>query len=251
MKHFSDIEIEEAFKKVPQFVREELTQGEKIPTAIAGIGKKQSLRIDQIGLLAELNRNMLLGLIDPPGFLQEMLAAGIPHKDAREIMSEINQKIFVPLREEIQKGTAPASPKALQGTAQPPKPPAPPRPTGPWPRQPQPSMPRPQVFAPPPQSPRYTSAAESQLPAGMKFAAPSKEMGGIKKEKSTDAGIGTPLQQALRAVTPPQNLPGTPAPAGAPPTPQPPQAPVQEQAPLPPVPAKNPGSIDPYREPIG
>jgi hypothetical protein len=62
------------------------------------------LHIDQIGLVAELNVQMLLGLVTPPEFLQELITAGIPDKDARQIMTEINQKIFAPLREQMEKG---------------------------------------------------------------------------------------------------------------------------------------------------
>ncbi|MDO8593666.1 MAG: hypothetical protein Q7R59_02115 [bacterium] len=134
MKKYSDAELIKMTNDAPKPVREAI---ENIQTAfdVADIGQKHGLHIDQIGTLAELNRNMILGLVNPQEFLQELITtAKIPDKDAREIMTEINQKIFVPLREEMRNGPptpeataghggmsaepATPSPKATQGTAQ-------------------------------------------------------------------------------------------------------------------------------------
>lgn len=104
MKHFTDQEIEQAIKRSPKLIQNEIMTGEDTAVIIAGLGKTRGLHIDQIGTLAELNRNMLLGLISPDEFLKDLIEAKIPEKDARDIMKEINEKIFVPLREEMRKG---------------------------------------------------------------------------------------------------------------------------------------------------
>jgi hypothetical protein len=100
MKHFTDQEIADALKKVPKLIQDELSSGEDTAVVLAQMGQKYKLHVDQIGTLAELNRNMLLGLVGPSEFLQDLVTAGISDKDAREIMKEINEKIFVPLRKE-------------------------------------------------------------------------------------------------------------------------------------------------------
>lgn len=105
MRHFTNQEIADATKKVPKLIQDELSSGEDTAVVLAQMGQRYKLHIDQIGILAELNRNMLLGLVGPEEFLKELIAAGVSDKDAREIMTEINQKIFVPLRKEEEKGS--------------------------------------------------------------------------------------------------------------------------------------------------
>lgn len=107
MKKFTREQIDDAYKNVPPSVRDMLDPGYEIAELIAGLGKRLGLHVDVIGKIAELNRNMLLGLITPPEFLQELLAAGISDADAKQIITEINQQIFVPLREGLRKGGAP------------------------------------------------------------------------------------------------------------------------------------------------
>lgn len=123
MKHYSTKELLAASEKVPSSIQEALSSETTIST-ISNLGTKFQLHIDQIGLVAELNVQVLLGLIGPEEFLKELIVAGIPDKDAREIMTEINQKIFIPLRKkEEEKGgtTAPEvrpSPEILKGEPQ-------------------------------------------------------------------------------------------------------------------------------------
>jgi|SRR3989344_949367 len=288
MKRYSDTEIIQRTNTAPQPVRDVI---EDVQTAlyIAELGQKYSLHIDKIGMLAELNRNMLLGLVGPEEFLQELVAAGIQDKDAREIMTEINQKIFVPLREQMKKrpptATEPVKPVAPQM--------APSRPMGaPAPLYARPTQ-APGVVGPPPQSPSYFHL-ENKIPA------PPKAMQGAVPVRSTQSsgrppisnsaplppksvlppragldpkrlledheephidikGAETPLQQALRTVLPPANLPGvithpplTPPAPIAPPQPPLPPTPPKPIPPTPlvsPIPPK-PYSADPYREPI-
>lgn len=82
---------------------------------VTGLGTRLGLHIDQIGKIAALNVQMLLGLVSPEEFLKELIAAKVPEKDAREIMTEINQKIFMPLRDEMRKETevAPEQPRTF------------------------------------------------------------------------------------------------------------------------------------------
>jgi hypothetical protein len=121
MKYFTDQEIEDATRKATKLIQDEISSGEDTAVAIAGLGKKFNLHIDQIGKIAELTRNLLLGLIAPEEFFKELIVAGISDKDAREIVKEINQKIFIPLREQMRKGEG-NIPKPEGATSEPTKP---------------------------------------------------------------------------------------------------------------------------------
>jgi hypothetical protein len=114
MKKYPDAEIIQMTKDAPQPVREVI---EDMQTAftVADLGQKHGLHIDQIGTLAELNRNMILGLVGPEEFLKDLIEAGVSDKDAREMIAEINLKIFVPLREKMRNGP-PASPTVAKPT---------------------------------------------------------------------------------------------------------------------------------------
>ncbi|MDO8567070.1 MAG: hypothetical protein Q7R58_02885 [bacterium] len=104
MKKFTDQELNEALKAAPKVIQGEIATGYETADIIRAFKSKYNLHIDTLGMIAELTRNMLLGLVNPQEFLQELITSGVPDKDARGIMTEINQKIFVPLREEMRKG---------------------------------------------------------------------------------------------------------------------------------------------------
>jgi len=99
-----------AYNSAPDIVRAAFND-EKTTQVIIDLQAKFRLHIDQSGLLGKCTGYMLLGLLPPPEFLEKLVVAGIPRGDAQAIMTEINQKIFVPLREQMQKAppsTAPA-----------------------------------------------------------------------------------------------------------------------------------------------
>ncbi len=104
MKKFTDQEIENAWEAAPKKIQNMLGTVDAVLVTVAvitSIGTKYKLHIDQIGTLAELNRNMMLGLIDPKQFAQELASLKIPETQVKEIMDEINQKIFVPLQKQM------------------------------------------------------------------------------------------------------------------------------------------------------
>lgn len=101
MRKYSDQEVIERIQEAPPSVREVVEDLTTVRT-IATIGKNYGLHIDQIGVLAELNRNLLIGLVSPREFHRNLLEAGIPDSAARSIMAEINRKIFIPLRDKMQ-----------------------------------------------------------------------------------------------------------------------------------------------------
>lgn len=92
-----------AYQNAPDIVQA-VFDAELTTQIIVGLEDKFQLHIDVAGLLGREVGYMLLGLVNPQEFLNELITAGIPDKDAREIITEINQKIFMPLREEMRKG---------------------------------------------------------------------------------------------------------------------------------------------------
>src|SRR3989344_1542819 len=101
MKKFSEQEIQAAFRSVPKEVQEALVDGAEIAETLGDIDVQLRLHVDVIGVIAELNRNMLLGLLSPKEFVDELSAHNIDAETARKIVEEVNKRIFIPLREKI------------------------------------------------------------------------------------------------------------------------------------------------------
>ncbi len=104
MRQYSDQEVESLVQQLPQPIQDSLT-GPDMAMKVANIGSRAGLHIDQIGLLAQLNRNLLLGLVRPPEFLQGLLETGISRENANKVIAEINEKIFTPLHDEVMGAT--------------------------------------------------------------------------------------------------------------------------------------------------
>lgn len=233
MKNYSQQEIITALNAAPHLIQDGIT-GSNTLAIIVELQKKYKLHIDQIGKIAELNRNMLLGLVGPDEFLKDLIEAKIPEKDAREIMTEINQKIFVSLREKMRSGGVPAPTRPVMPQT------------------------RPQVSTPP-APPRHIINKIQNPVVGEKLLEDHEEphIEFAKAPMTPPVSRPTPIALAPRPVmppppqprpmTPPPNLPGAPRPSeafggrGMPPVPPPPQRPVV---------LVKPYSSDPYREPI-
>ena len=285
MQQPTDQDIDTAFKRAPAPVRAFITAGDWTPI-ITQIGGTYQLHIDQIGIIAQLNTQMLLGLVSPSQFLGGLLVAGIPEPEAREIMKEINEKIFMPLQEEMRKnpavaGQEPARPlNAPLGAsgARPPVVLAPPPSYGP-PAPPRPTLPPPppvQVRPAPPMPPAPVGqirTAESDLASAIAHAkehpptaAPLPPRGALPGTAARAPGqpiyhhpLPTPPEgPGQRGETPP-NLPTGAAPyAGGtsteefpslPPLVKPPTAPLSS-TPEDAIPPHTRYPNDPYREPF-
>ncbi|MFH1178597.1 MAG: hypothetical protein V1711_02665 [bacterium] len=251
MKKFTEQELNAALKASPKVIQNELATGYGTADIIRTFGPKYNLHIDTLGVIAELNRNMLLGLVRPEEFFKELITAGIQDKDVKEIMTEINQKIFVPLRERMRSGKTivSESEKSTESIAQTrPKEvlrwgesvPQPPRlaqviakvPTYEAPEQKSKyfhlenkiPLPRPTIQSPQPAMLAPTPVANEKL---------------LEDHEEPHIDISNKVQGASL----PGTQPPTPVPSSAPLTPYP--LPLKPSAP----PAR-PYSIDPYREPI-
>ena len=187
---------------------------------IAAIGRSKQLHIDQIGKIAEMTRNLLLGLVNPQEFLQELVAVGITELVARQIMTEINQKIFIPLRESMKTAatgvSAPAKPAIPQARSQ-----MPPRPTG----APAPSASQPQRYF---HLQNKLPTRPAVAPSGAEPMIP-KVGPQIQPQKSTLAQVIANAQQRQPAPTKPQSINILPP---SPKLEQPPAAPTRPSVPV-------------------
>ncbi|MFM2330830.1 MAG: hypothetical protein RLZZ26_337 [Candidatus Parcubacteria bacterium] len=159
MRYFTAQELENAVRKAPKPVQEIISSRLEVAGTIAEISKKHQLQLDQIGLLAELNRNMLLGLVSPEELLGELILAKVSDVQARGVISDINEKIFVPLRAQMQGGAAgaPQMPAPVASAPQPVRPATPP-------------VPQPRVVVP---APNYAPPRPPAPPAAPVVTAPA------------------------------------------------------------------------------
>jgi len=255
MKHYSTKELLEASNKVPLLIQVALSSEVTI-TTISNLTTNLKLHIDKVGLIAELNVQMLLGLISPQEFLQELVANGIPDAQARQIMDEINTKIFVPLREQMRNAPAPrpqpvnapvpnyASNAGVSNKVQGAILPQIPQ------RQPVPLKPYPLPLTPAPanSTPKFAHQENRIAPLPPKFgtarpiltAPPMPTSGEKLLENHEEPHIDIRDKVQVRTAPPPANLPGAmTSPVMSTPRPV-----------TPPAPVRPPYSSDPYREQI-
>ena len=84
-------------------VREYLAEPGTLSGVLTGIQRTYGLHVDVTGALGEAVGYMLLGLITPLEFAGDLRAHGIPENAVTGIVGEVNQKIFIPLREKMRR----------------------------------------------------------------------------------------------------------------------------------------------------
>lgn len=95
-----DDSIDRALNAAPPVVRSYIEEG-KLAETVLKIGADAGLHIDTIGTLAELSRNMLIGISSPTEVVGTLVMAGMESTLARDLLEKINQEIFIPLRDKI------------------------------------------------------------------------------------------------------------------------------------------------------
>ena len=96
-------QVIEAYKRLPPPVQEFLADPDKLARVLTDIRNAHSLHIDVVGQISESIGYLLLGLVGPSEFRDVLKIVGVSEGTANDIINEINQKIFVPLREEMRK----------------------------------------------------------------------------------------------------------------------------------------------------
>ncbi|MBI3633894.1 MAG: hypothetical protein HY226_06445 [Candidatus Vogelbacteria bacterium] len=106
MQNYSSDELNEIFQTLPEELKDAIVS---VDTAkiINDTGKKYGLHVDQIGAVANQTGLVLLGIVHPTEFVSAVTkAAGIERVVASQIASDINDKIFLKVREILQGVTA-------------------------------------------------------------------------------------------------------------------------------------------------
>lgn len=231
-----ELTLEESVKQVmqtlPPVIRDYLSQGKYTPIA-RSLMAKYGLRIDQGGILERGMMLLLMGIEDPAEFSKALVEeAKLDQQTANGIMQDINEQIFVPLRDEMRKGqaTAPAAPVAPVSSAS---------------RSPQSHFHLENKIPLPPQSNRSAShkpALRDVLASVMK-ALPGANNVSVEPHKLLADYEEPHIEFGKLSSAPPENLPGAPlAPA--------PESRTQPPKPFAYVAPAKPYSVDPYREPL-
>ncbi len=98
---YSKEELNEAYEKLPPELKEAMLSVDTVE-AINSIGKKYRLHVDQIGDVGSETGYVLLGLTHPTDFVGSLTKRlGIDRILASQIASDINDQIFLQVREQL------------------------------------------------------------------------------------------------------------------------------------------------------
>lgn len=267
--------MKQVMKTLPPFIRSYLSEGKY--TAVAqGLMAKYNLRLDQGGVLERELVLLLMGIENPDEFTKSLIdeAKIVDKMTVNNIVRDINDQIFVPLRREEEN-------MGKVDVFQQPKPPVPPtppvRPVTPAPQSRPVVAPAPHIAPLPPKT--VMPALGGTLKDAVRAALASKPADASKLllADHEEPHIASPAPRTVENITPQAEVTVAPLPQQSPAAPMPPhpQAPVPVQMPAPvieapvapraPMPAapmvppvnKTPPpppltsySADPYREPI-
>jgi hypothetical protein len=105
-----------AYENAPEPIQEALTDGLAI-SFILKLRSRYALHVDTTDTVTQNIRNMVLGLMTPSDFLTSLSQLGIPDDTARKLTADLNQEVFIPLRDQVRKEQpslqAPQQPKNL------------------------------------------------------------------------------------------------------------------------------------------
>jgi len=97
---FSPDQYRAVYKSLPKAVKSFLISDE-FNAVVAGIGQTYGLHVDTIGKLGDNASYMLMGLASPAQTLGELILAGIDAETAKKILEDLNQKMFIPVRDRV------------------------------------------------------------------------------------------------------------------------------------------------------
>lgn len=182
-----------AFNEAPRPVRSFIVDG-KLDMAVADIVRIRQLHVDAAGILEKCASQMLVGVMNPAQVLGELVLAGVDAETAKKILEDLNQQIFIPVRDKVRHFTetgedlisppdvdeedAPAATPVVspQATPIPPQPPqAAPQPVAPTPTPEEPAQyayPKAAAVAPPPVEPPIYQGPPPAIPQATYQPAP-------------------------------------------------------------------------------
>ncbi len=89
-----------AFNSAPRPVRSFIVDG-KLDVAVADIVRIRQLHVDAAGILEKCASQMLVGVMNPAQVLGELVLAGVDAETAKKILEDLNQQIFIPVRDKV------------------------------------------------------------------------------------------------------------------------------------------------------
>lgn len=128
----SEEQLVRAFDQAPKIIQDSLSEGPAVEF-MSTLTTEYGLHIDTAGYVMDFVRNMLLGFLRPEQFVGKLQSVGIPDDTARRITTDLNKKVFVPLRDKMRHGGADTKPNrtpqvSVMDIRQEQKPPSPPSP---------------------------------------------------------------------------------------------------------------------------
>ncbi len=202
MMSFTDEQIDSAFSKAPQNIRDYIESG-KLSTFMLNLVEKSIIHIDTAESVADTIQNMLIGLLKPDQFVSELRGLGLSQEISTSITTDVNENIFKPLRaaQQTQRNQAPSTPQPVARPAvQTPRPVAP---------QPAPAL-RPVSAPVVPQQPRPQAPQAVVRPQTPPQVRPAVS---VPPEPKPTPPVFAPFPKA--APPPPQPAPVAPAPRTA------------------------------------
>ena len=103
MMQYTQPQLRELYSKLPQDLKDAIF-GVDAADAIESIGKKYSLLIDKIGILAEEIGSVMLGLTHPKDFISNLAKRlQVDQITAKSVARDVNEQIFKKVRESLMK----------------------------------------------------------------------------------------------------------------------------------------------------
>ncbi|MFA5001112.1 MAG: hypothetical protein WC531_02695 [Candidatus Paceibacterota bacterium] len=95
-------EVNKAYERLPDNLKQ-IFDSKETSTTLINIGKKYNLHVDQLGQLTSLVHYVLLGFLAPQNFVQELKnSVGVSEDIANLITYDLNQKILIQIRQELE-----------------------------------------------------------------------------------------------------------------------------------------------------
>lgn len=98
---FTEDQINKAYAAAPVAAQEAIEEG-SVATAVSGVAKKHSLHVDATGNMAGMASSLLLGLLSPTQFVEELQKNGVEKNEASALLQELNDVLFKPLLTAVQ-----------------------------------------------------------------------------------------------------------------------------------------------------
>lgn len=105
MARFNRDQLLKAYRSAPSPIQDTL-DGELVEKVVSDIQVRCRLHVDVAENLHDEIRFLLLGLVNPAEFFGSLMLSGTDEQTARSIMEEINNRIFIPLKQQAASGVA-------------------------------------------------------------------------------------------------------------------------------------------------